>query len=180
MAIISSYPTITPTSSDLVLIVDTSTDGNPTKTATIGSVSALGVNSTDLITKDVTLTATQMLTLQNGGSLELIAAPGAGKLIAVMNLVYYLDYNSVQYNFAGALGQSINFYVGTTQSRIIPFSTLNAAVDKYGSLDFPSSDQNTLIEPNIAFTLQAASGVTVSQGNSPFKLSILYREVVLP
>ena len=136
--------------------------------------------STDLIKKDVTLTATQMLTLQNSGSLELIAAPGAGKLIAVMNLVYYLDYNSVQYNFAGALGQSINFYIGTTPSRIIPFNTLNAVVDKYGSLDFPNSDQNTLIEPNVAFTLQAASGVTVSQGNSPFKLSILYREVVLP
>ena len=41
MAIISSYPTITPTSSDLVLVVDTSEDGNPTKTATIGSVNAL-------------------------------------------------------------------------------------------------------------------------------------------
>ena len=40
MAIISSYPTITPASSDLVLIVDTSEDGNPTKTATIGSVAA--------------------------------------------------------------------------------------------------------------------------------------------
>ena len=40
MAIISSYPTITPTSSDLVLVVDTSEDGNPTKTATIGSVAA--------------------------------------------------------------------------------------------------------------------------------------------
>ena len=41
MAIISSYPTITPTSSDLVLVVDTSEDGNPTKTATVGSVIAL-------------------------------------------------------------------------------------------------------------------------------------------
>jgi len=40
MAIISSYPTIQPTSSDLVLVVDTSEDGNPTKTATIGSVAA--------------------------------------------------------------------------------------------------------------------------------------------
>jgi len=38
MAIINSYPTITPTSSDLVLITDTSTDGNPTKTATISSL----------------------------------------------------------------------------------------------------------------------------------------------
>jgi len=180
MAIISSYPTITPTSSDLVLVVDTSEDGNPTKTATVGSVNALGVNSTDLITKDVTLTATQMLTLQSGGSLELIAAPGAGKLIAVMNLVYYLDYNSVQYNFAGPLGQTINFYIGTTSSIIMPFNALNAAVDKYGSFDFPNNNSNTLIEPNVAFTLQAAPNVTVSQGNSPFKLSILYREVVLP
>ena len=41
MAIISSYPTITPTSSDLVLIVDTSTDGNPTKTATIDGIGSL-------------------------------------------------------------------------------------------------------------------------------------------
>ena len=41
MAIISSYPTITPTSSDLVLIVDTSEDGNPTKTATINGIGSL-------------------------------------------------------------------------------------------------------------------------------------------
>jgi hypothetical protein len=38
MAIINSYPTITPTSSDLVLIVDTSEDGNPTKTASVSSL----------------------------------------------------------------------------------------------------------------------------------------------
>jgi hypothetical protein len=38
MAIISSYPTIAPISSDLVLVVDTSEDGNPTKTATISSL----------------------------------------------------------------------------------------------------------------------------------------------
>ena len=41
MAIISSYQTITPTSSDLVLVVDTSTDGNPTKTATISGIGSL-------------------------------------------------------------------------------------------------------------------------------------------
>jgi len=38
MAIIQSYPTVTPTTSDLVLIVDTSEDGNPTKTATVSSI----------------------------------------------------------------------------------------------------------------------------------------------
>ena len=38
MAIINSYPTVTPTSGDLVLIVDTSIEGNPTKNATVSSL----------------------------------------------------------------------------------------------------------------------------------------------
>jgi hypothetical protein len=38
MAIINSYPTVTPTSGDLVLIVDTSIEGNQTKTATVSSL----------------------------------------------------------------------------------------------------------------------------------------------
>jgi hypothetical protein len=45
MAIINSYPTITPKSGDLVLITDTSTEGNPTKTATVSSINALSPNS---------------------------------------------------------------------------------------------------------------------------------------
>ncbi len=45
MAIINSYPTITPKAGDLVLISDTSTEGNPTKTATVGSINALSPNS---------------------------------------------------------------------------------------------------------------------------------------
>jgi len=41
MAIINSYPTVTPENGDLLLMVDTSVEGNPTKTATVGSVSSL-------------------------------------------------------------------------------------------------------------------------------------------
>ena len=62
MAIISSYPTVTPTSSDLVLIVDTSEDGNPTKTATIGSVGALAT-APDIQVATKTITNAQLLTL---------------------------------------------------------------------------------------------------------------------
>jgi hypothetical protein len=40
MAIINSYPTIAPAAEDLVLIVDTSVEGNPTRTATLGSLSS--------------------------------------------------------------------------------------------------------------------------------------------
>ena len=64
MAIISSYPTITPTSSDLVLVVDTSTDGNPTKTATIGSVNALGA-APDIQVSKKTITTAQLKTSGN-------------------------------------------------------------------------------------------------------------------
>ena len=38
MAIISSYPTVVPTTSDLVVITDMSELNKPTKTATIGSI----------------------------------------------------------------------------------------------------------------------------------------------
>ena len=41
MAIINSYPNITPKAEDLLLISDTSVEGNPTKTATINNVLAL-------------------------------------------------------------------------------------------------------------------------------------------
>jgi hypothetical protein len=64
MAIISSYPTITPTSSDLVLVVDTSEDGNPTKTATIGSVNALGA-APDIQVSKKTITTAQLKTSGN-------------------------------------------------------------------------------------------------------------------
>ena len=38
MAIINSYPTVMPSNDDLLLLVDTSVEGNPTKTATVSSV----------------------------------------------------------------------------------------------------------------------------------------------
>jgi len=47
MATINSYPTITPKSGDLVLIVDTSTEGNPTKTASVSSIATVA-NSLNL------------------------------------------------------------------------------------------------------------------------------------
>ena len=62
MAIISSYPTITPTSSDLVLVVDTSEDGNPTKTATVGSINALAT-APSIAVSAVSVTNAQLATL---------------------------------------------------------------------------------------------------------------------
>ena len=38
MAIINSYPTVTPSTTDLLVIADQSDSNNPTKTVTIGSI----------------------------------------------------------------------------------------------------------------------------------------------
>tara|TARA_R110000824_G_scaffold270106_2_gene458577 strand:- start:136 stop:390 length:255 start_codon:yes stop_codon:yes gene_type:complete len=38
---ITSYPTVTPTTSDLLLLADVSGTNNPTKTATVGSVTGI-------------------------------------------------------------------------------------------------------------------------------------------
>ena len=54
MAIINSYPTITPTTSDLVLVVDVSEDGNPTKTASISAVQSAGVPQSKILVPFVT------------------------------------------------------------------------------------------------------------------------------
>ena len=62
MAIISSYPTIQPTSSDLVLVVDTSEDGNPTKTATVGSINA-SATAPSIAVSAVSVTNAQLVTL---------------------------------------------------------------------------------------------------------------------
>ena len=74
MAIISSYPTIQPTSSDLVLVVDTSEDGNPTKTATVGSVNALAT-APSIVVKTFTITGTA---LDNLGSTPVVLQALAG------------------------------------------------------------------------------------------------------
>jgi len=82
MAIINSYPTITPKADDLVLITDTSTQGNPTKTATISSINAISTAPT-LITKTFELDDNQIKTL---GTLPVTLVPGeSNKAIQVIS-----------------------------------------------------------------------------------------------
>jgi len=63
MAIINSYPTVTPSNDDLLLLVDTSVEGNPTKTATVGSVaSQVTLGYTSFVAK-LTQTGTNVPTM---------------------------------------------------------------------------------------------------------------------
>jgi len=181
MAIINSYPTVAPADSDLVLITDTSVEGNPTKTVSIGSINALNYSpSIDLLQKEVTLTAAQMLSLNGGGSIEVLPAPGAGKLLALMNVMTQVDFNSVAYNFAaGGIGDKISFYIGVNEASGPSTLDFNAAADTFYITDPLSQIGGSAYTPNSSLTLQATAGITVSQGNSPIKFSILYREIAV-
>jgi hypothetical protein len=102
MAIISSYPTIAPTSSDLVLIVDTSEDGNPTKTATIGSVNALAT-APDILTATVLVTDAQLRTL---GTTPVDILPGVtGYIYEILGITTFAKNSggsSASYNWSAS------------------------------------------------------------------------------
>ena len=181
MAIINSYPTITPKASDLVLITDTSVEGNPTKTASISSINALNYSpSIDLLQKEITLTPTQMLSLNGGGSIEVLPAPGAGKLLALMNVMTQVDFNSVAYNFAaGGISDQVSFFIGANMAGGPSTLNFNAAADTFYISDPLGQVGGSTYTPNSSLTLQATAGITVSQGDSPIKFSILYRQIAV-
>lgn len=131
-------------------------------------------SSTDLKNLTVTLSAAQLLSLNGGAVIELIPAPGANKVIVVENVVQFLDFNSVAYNFAGNLGQVVRFIQGTDDGTGLTFNNLNSAADKVvsGTIGTPASI-------NTSVSVESTSGITVSQGDSTLKFSFLYREINL-
>ena len=131
-------------------------------------------SSTDLKNLTVTLSAAQLLSLNGGAEIELIPAPGANKVIVVQNVIQFLDFNSVAYNFAGALGQDVQFKQGADLGSNFILGNLNAAADR-----FISGNTGTGPSINTSVSLQSTSGITVSQGDSTLKFSFLYREVNL-
>lgn len=128
--------------------------------------------------KEVTLTSTQMLSLNGGGSIEVLPAPGAGKLLALMNVMTQVDFNSVAYNFAASgISDKISFYIGVNEASGPSTLDFNVAADTFYITDPLSQIGGSVYTPNSSLTLQASAGITVSQGDSPIKFSILYREI---
>jgi len=172
MAIINSYPTITPKAGDLVLITDTSTQGNPTKTATISSINALEA-APDIITVKKTFTSTEIKTVGDGAgliTLPIVDAPGANKVIAVVSAVCFLNYNATQYNF----NADLQLATKTTAFANISSSLINLAADTYIGIPIFSSAGGNQLEDNTALNLKSNSA-TVTNGDSPITFSVSYR-----
>jgi len=183
MSIIQSYPKGTPKADDLVLgtvVPKANSDDLPvTRNFSISDVASFSSSSEILKQKEITITPAEMLALNGGGVIEIIPAAGAGQLTSLLNMAMFLDYGGTVYDFATpGLSNTITFKLGAANTfHTLSTSTeLNITQDRYTVFDFPNNDE-MVYEPNTAFTLTATSGVTVSQGNSPIKLSVLYRIV---
>ena len=121
--------------------------------------------------KLVTLSAAQIISLNGTSSLELIPAPGAGKIIVVSEVLFFLDYGGVAYNFSGGGGGGVTISYDT--GIVGPFSLtniLNRTADFYIN---PAFDY-LYPEVNKALTLRN-TGATVTAGNSLVKFNIVYR-----
>lgn len=160
MAIISSYPTITPTSSDLVLVVDTSEDGNPTKTATVGSVNALGA-APNIVTSTFTLTQAQLEDLGTTPIIPLtLASDQYSQLISA----------SVEKTFVGDIGSSYTWDVAgvTLTSTSLPDTGNNRiTIPTLALPDAPSSIQKLYTTAALDGSWRAGSDLFISTVSNP-------------
>tara|TARA_A100000171_G_scaffold28887_2_gene26958 strand:+ start:4806 stop:5414 length:609 start_codon:yes stop_codon:yes gene_type:complete len=187
----TAYPTVTPASNDLVVITDVS-DSNSTKTATVGSISSS--SSSLFITASKTLTPTEILSLNTAGTaVELLPAPGAGKILVVDSFIFKLQFNTTAYNFTNGTGGQDNSLVigllvrdnaqpqgfkwknGTPLNAFNYTQTYTAGGLNAGAFAGIVSTSGPLRE-NTAFSIATRyDNTTVTQGDSNVLFTFVYR-----
>jgi len=153
------------------------TDGTPgddfgkTKNFSIGSLKDF-IAGSQLVTTKVTVTSAQLLSLNGGGSIELIAAPGENKVIIPMSICGFLDFNTTAY--VSSSDSVIKFRSGTTGTfGNISKSTIERPNDVYFA-EYPD-DSEVEAGVNAALYLTADETFDLTTGDSPLILSIAYR-----
>ena len=176
MAIINTYPTATPKGADLLIgtqVKDDTVTENSTKSFTVDAIKSF-IAGTQLVTTKVTVNSAQLLSLNGGGSIELIEAPGENKVIIPMSICGFLDFNTAAY--VSSNDAVIKFRSGTTGTfGDISRNTIESADDIY----FAEYPGETEVEAgiNAALYLTAEESFDLTTGDSPLILSIAYRIV---
>ena len=167
--------------------VTTNLDGRYALTTSLATVATSGsyndlsdkptIPTSNLISTSITLTPTQVLSLSGGGSnLELIAAPGIGKVIDVVSIIAYLDFGTQAYNWSG-FGNKLSITTTTPVSQTNGFNLsvtqLNATEDTY----WKPAAGSPPVGVNLPLSVYNTSGGIVSQGDSPITFNILYQIV---
>lgn len=127
--------------------------------------------------KDVVISSAEILALHVTPK-TLIAAPGAGKAIALERGVFFLDYNSIAYASVGA-GDDLNIRYtdgsGAVAGTVETTGFLDQTADKYALLTPPAG---SLILPANAPLVASLNGA-VTTGNSPVAARLTYNIIDL-
>jgi len=123
-----------------------------------------------------TLTPAEVLSFNGGGTLELIAAPGANKVIVVLNTFAFTDFNSVAYD------STQSFFISYGDSNYL---SLPGTYSFIGSSALNATSDSLQYNPQIAFIsapfinepVKLYSGATqsITTGDSPVKIALWYK-----
>lgn len=136
-------------------------------------------NDTGTVTANVTISTAELLAL-NAAPKTLVAAPGSGKALILVDVQLMLDYNSAAYDgIAAGEDLEIRYTNGSGQLVATVESTgfLDATADAYRHV-YPTSTAAIVPAANAALVMDLASG-EIATGNSPLKVRLRYREITL-
>lgn len=136
-------------------------------------------NDTGIVTANVTIQAAELLAL-NAAPKTLVAAPGTGKALILIDAQLDLTYNSAAYDGIAA-GEDLEIrYTGGSGQLVATIETagfLDATAVAYRHV-YPISTAATVPAANAALVMALASG-EIATGNSPLKVRVRYREITL-
>ena len=123
---------------------------------------------------DVEISSAEILALYTTPK-ELVAAPGAGKVLEFISLLMALDYNATAYTIGTATDLQVNYTNGggaaasTTRAAT---GFLDQAVDQLSSLDKLEATVAPEVNAPLVLTLGVAN---VTAGDSPIHAKVAYR-----
>lgn len=172
MAIINSYPTATPTGSDLIIGTDVSVEGNPTKTFTIDSV--LGLASTSYIKSDKIIVTTEELKALHTTPKVLVdvTAGNPKELCQVYSVVFSVSGNNVLNNLTFPNDLNIQSNNSSPWKYVIPQATANTQLEVYYT---PSLTAGTTEFDSDVVLSSAGAAVETGTATTTMTVWITYR-----
>lgn len=136
-------------------------------------------NDTGIATADVTVTTGELLAL-HATPVVLVAAPGLGKALILVDAQLMLDYATTAYDGVAA-GEDLEIrYTDGSGQLVATIETtgfIDQAADAYRHI-YPAAAAAIAPVANAALVIDLASG-EIATGNSPLKVRVRYREITL-
>tara|TARA_R110000765_G_scaffold13590_3_gene40646 strand:+ start:6337 stop:6858 length:522 start_codon:yes stop_codon:yes gene_type:complete len=163
---LSAYPLIADLDKDDYVLITDKENALQTKNVSIEQMQTFfGINTN---AASVTVSAAELLT-SFSAPVEIIPAPGAGKVIDILSIIIYYNPGTTVFDFSGFL----NLKIDTVSFAQIADSTPNTATDLIKHYQVLTGN----VAQNTALKLVAASNPT--QGNGKIYFNIMYRTLVV-